>query len=80
MEKDLKDILYYYDRQDYRSAYEELLPVAQAYPAAPLYLGVCALALEQPNRALEWFEQIPTNGYYHPFSEWYEALAFLAEG
>lgn len=80
MEEDLQDILYYYDRKDYRNAYEELLPVAQAYPAAPLYLGVCALALEQPNRALEWFEQIPSSGYYHPFSEWYEALAFLSEG
>lgn len=80
MEKDLQDILYYYDRKDYRNAYEELLPVAQAYPAAPLYLGVCALALEQPSRALEWFEQIPRGDYYHPFSEWYEALAFLAEG
>lgn len=79
-EEDLKRILYYYDRKDYRTAYDELLPVAQAYPAAPLYLGVCALALEQPTRALEWLEQIPRGSFYRPYSEWYEALAYLAEG
>ncbi|MEM6769679.1 MAG: hypothetical protein AAF597_03755 [Bacteroidota bacterium] len=79
-ERDLERILYYYDRKDYLTAYDELLPVAQAYPAAPLYLGVSALALEQPGRALDWFEQIPDDGYYHPVAEWYEALAYLAEG
>ena len=79
-EEDLKRILYYYDRGDYNTAYDELLPVAQAYPAAPLYLGVCALALKQPTRALEWLEQIPRGSFYHPYAEWYEALAYLAEG
>lgn len=79
-EEDLKRILYYYDIGDYQTAYDELLPVAQAYPAAPLYLGVSALALEQPTRALDWFEQIPAGSYYKPFAEWYEALAYLAEG
>jgi len=79
-ERDLKRILYYYDRKDYATAYDELLPVAGAYPAAPLYLGVSALALEQPGRALDWFEQIPAGDYYHPFAEWYEALAYLAQG
>ncbi|SEQ14065.1 hypothetical protein SAMN05444359_10643 [Neolewinella agarilytica] len=79
-ERDLQRILYYYDRKDYATAYEELLPVAPAYPAAPLYLGVSALALEQPTRALDWFAQIPEGDYYHPFAEWYEALAYLAEG
>ncbi|MEM9529092.1 MAG: hypothetical protein AAGA31_20955, partial [Bacteroidota bacterium] len=79
-ERDLKRILYYYDRKDYQTAYEELLPVAPAYPAAPLYLGVSALALEQPSRALDWFEQIEPGTYYRPYAEWYEALAYLAEG
>ena len=79
-ERDLQRILYDYDRGDYRTAYDELLPVAQAYPAAPLYLGVCALALEQPTRALEWLEQIPRGSFYRPYAEWYEALAYLAEG
>lgn len=79
-EEDLKRILYDYDRRDYRTAYDELLPVAQAYPAAPLYLGVCALALEQPTRSLEWLEQIPRGSFYRPYAEWYEALAYLAEG
>lgn len=79
-ERDLKRILYYYDRADYQTAYDELLPVAQAYPAAPLYLGVSALALEQPTRALDWLEQIPEGSFYHPTAEWYEALAYLAEG
>ncbi|NJC27777.1 tetratricopeptide repeat protein [Neolewinella antarctica] len=79
-ERDLQRILYYYDRGDYATTYDELLPVADAYPAAPLYLGVSALALEQPSRALEWFDRIPASDYYHPFAEWYEALAYLAEG
>ncbi len=79
-ERDLKRILYYYDRGDYQTAYDELLPTAQAYPAAPLYLGISALALKQPGRALDWFDQIPAGSYYHPFAEWYEALAYLAEG
>ena len=79
-EEDLQRILYYYDRRDYRTAYDELLPVAQAYPAAPLYLGVSALALEEPDRAIDWFDQIPPGEYYHPPSEWYEALAYLAKG
>jgi hypothetical protein len=79
-EEDLKRILYYYDRKDYRTTYDELLPVAQAYPAAPLYLGVSALALKQPTRALEWLEQIPRGSFYRPYAEWYEALAYLAEG
>ena len=79
-EEDLQRILYYYDRADYATAYDELLPVARAYPAAPLYLGVSALALQQPTRALDWLGQIPDGDYYHPFAEWYEALAYLAEG
>jgi len=79
-EEDLQRILYYYDRRDYQTAYDELLPVAQAYPAAPLYLGVSALALKQPTRALDWFEQIPGGSYYRAPAEWYEALAYLAEG
>lgn len=79
-ERDLERILYYYDRKDYVNAYEELLPVAHAYPAAPLYLGVSALALEQPTRALDWFGKIPADDYYRPIADWYEALAYLAEG
>ncbi|MEL7162574.1 MAG: hypothetical protein AAFN92_17590, partial [Bacteroidota bacterium] len=79
-ERDLKRILWYYDRKDYARAYDELLPVAPAYPAAPLYLGVSALALEQPTRALDWFDQIEAGTYYRPYAEWYAALAYLAEG
>jgi len=79
-ERDLQRILYYYDRKDYLTAYDELLPVAPAYPAAPLYLGVSALALEQPGRALDWLTQIDEANYYHEPAEWYEALAYLAEG
>lgn len=79
-ERDLERILYYYDRKDYRTAYDELLPVAPAYPAAPLYLGVSALALEQPGRALEWFAQIDDNDFYHAPAQWYESLAYLSEG
>ena len=77
-ERDLQRILYYYDLGDYRTAYDELLPVADAYPAAPLYLGVSALALDQPSRALEWLERTPESNYYHEATEWYEALAYLA--
>ncbi|OAV42944.1 hypothetical protein [Lewinella sp. 4G2] len=79
-ERDLQRILYYYDRGDYVTTYDELLPVATAYPAAPLYLGVSALALDEPTRALDWFERIPEDDYYRPFADWYTALAYLAAG
>ena len=76
-ERDLQRILFDYDREDYATAYDELLPVADAYPAAPLYLGVSALALDQPDRALDWFDRVEPTDYYHPFAEWYEALAYI---
>ena len=79
-ERDLQHILYYYDRGDYRTAYDELLPTADAYPAAPLYLGVTALELDNPERAREWFRQIPADSPYRDAAEWYGALAQLAQG
>lgn len=79
-ERDLEDILYYYDRRDYRNAYEELLPVADAYPAAPLYLGVSALALDQPARAQDWLVRIQPGEPYYQHAQWYEALATLGTG
>ena len=79
-ERDLQRILYYYDRGDYRTAYDELLPTAEAYPAAPLYLGVTALELDNPDRAREWFRQIAADSPYRDAAEWYSALAQLAQG
>ena len=78
-ERDLRRILYYYDRGDYHTAYDELLPTAEAYPAAPLYLGVTALELDNPDRAREWFRQIPADSPYRDAAEWYSALAQLAQ-
>ena len=78
-ERDLDRILYYYDRRDYATAYDELLPVAQYYPAAPLYLGVSALALGQPTRAQQWLAQVPPGDAYYPPAQWYEALAYLGQ-
>ena len=77
-ERDLARILEYYDAGDYRTAYEELLPTAPAYPAAPLYLGVSALALDDPLRARDWFAQLPPDSPYLAPAEWYDALALLA--
>ena len=77
-ERDLERILYYYDRADYRTAYEELLPTAPAYPAAPLYLGVSALALDDPLRAREWFAEVDAEGNYRMAADWYDALSLLA--
>ncbi|WP_420458295.1 tetratricopeptide repeat protein [Neolewinella sp.] len=79
-ERDLQRILYYYDRSDYRTAYDELLPTADAYPVAPLYLGVTALELDNPERAREWFKKIPADSPYRDAAEWYSALAQLAQG
>ena len=79
-ERDLQRILYYYDRGDYRTAYDELLPTAEAYPAAPLYLGVTALELDNPARAREWFDQLAADSPYRDAAEWYGALAQLAQG
>ncbi|MGB3798860.1 MAG: hypothetical protein WA952_03535 [Lewinella sp.] len=77
-ERDLERILYYYDRRDYRTAYDELLPTAQAYAPAPLYLGVSALALDDPARAREWFAELDATSPYRDAAEWYDALALLA--
>ncbi|WP_116106333.1 hypothetical protein [Lewinella sp. IMCC34191] len=77
-ERDLNRILYYYDRGDYRTAYDELLPTAPAYPAAPLYLGVSALALDDPTRARQWFAELDATSPYRDAAEWYDALALLA--
>lgn len=77
--EDLAEMLVPYDRRDYYSAYDELLPAATAYPAAKLYLGVCALALEQPQRARDWLEQYLPGEKYHPYARWYIALAYLAD-
>ncbi|NJB86897.1 hypothetical protein GGR26_002674 [Lewinella marina] len=77
-ERDLNQILYYYDRGDYHRAYEELLPTADAYPAAPLYLGVSALALNDPARAEEWLARLPADSPYRDPADWYAALAALA--
>ena len=79
-ERDLQRILYYYDRGDYRTAYNELLPTAGAYPAAPLYLGVTALELDNPARAREWFDQIAADSPYRDAADWYGTLAQLAQG
>ncbi len=79
-DRDLQRILYYYDRGDYRTAYDELLPTAPAYPASPLYLGVSALALNDPQRARDWLNQIPPVSKFYPPARWYEALALLGSG
>ena len=77
-ERDLARILEYYDAGDFRTAYEELLPTAPAYPAAPLYLGVSALALDDALRARDWFAQLPAESPHLAAAEWYDALALLA--
>lgn len=79
-EEELGDILEAYDQQNYLVAYDELLPAASAYPSARMYLGVSALALEQPQRALEWFDQYLPAEKYYPYARWYMALAYLADG
>ena len=79
-ERDLERILYYYNRGEYQAAYEELLPTADAYPAAPLYLGVSALELGDPARAREWLDRVDPRGPYAGAAEWYRALALLAAG
>lgn len=79
LEAELDEMLIPYDRKDYRTAYDELLPAATAYPSAPLYLGVCALALNQPQRAIDWLNHYLPGDKYHPYSRWYISLAYLAQ-
>jgi len=80
VEEELAEMLAPYDQGDYLLAYDELLPAANAYPSAPIYLGVCALALKEPQRAIQWFEQYLPGDRFHPYARWYEALAYLAAG
>lgn len=75
---DLAKMLAPYEKGNFAEAYDELLPAANAYPAAPLYLGLCALSLDQPQRALDWFDQYLPGDTYRPYADWYSALAYLA--
>lgn len=75
---DLAQMLQPYEEGNYLEAYDELLPAANAYPAAPLYLGICALSLGQGQRALDWFNQYLPGDTYRPYADWYSALAYLA--
>ncbi len=77
MGNDLAQMLTPYTQGNYLLAYDELLPAANAYPAAPLYLGISALSLAQPQRALDWFDQYLPGDVYKPYAEWYSALAYL---
>lgn len=80
IDRDLQRILEDYDRGDYRTAYDELLPTADHYPASPLYLGVCALALGDHIRARQWLARIQADSPYRDAAEWYDALAALDSG
>lgn len=80
VEEDLADMLIPYDQADYFTAYNEILPAANAYPSAPLYLGVCALALDEPQRAMQWLDQYLPGDRYYPYARWYTALAYLKGG
>ncbi len=75
---DLAQMLAPYEKGNFEEAYDELLPAANAYPAAPLYLGICALSLGYPQRALDWFDQYLPGDAYRPYADWYSALAYLA--
>ncbi len=79
-DRDLARILQDYDRGDYRTTYDELLPAAGVYPASHLYLGVSALALDDPIRALDWLQRVPPDSPYRSAAEWYTALAQLDSG
>jgi hypothetical protein len=79
-EYDLQRILRDYDRGDYRRAYDELLPAAGVYPASYLYLGVSALALDDPARALDWLGRVASDSPYASAAQWYIALARLDLG
>lgn len=78
MGRDLESMLEPYESGDYLTAYDELLPAATAYPPVPLYLGISALALEEPARALQWFNQYRRGDLYSPYAEWYSVMAYLA--
>lgn len=79
-QQELVDMLTPYRRGQYQEAYNELLPGAQAYDEAPLYLGVIALELEQPQRALQWFRKVEADNEYYETAAWYRILAYLQAG
>ncbi|MEM6394820.1 MAG: hypothetical protein AAF741_00635 [Bacteroidota bacterium] len=79
-QQELLEMLEPYRRGQYQEAYNELLPGAQAYDEAPLYLGVIALELEQPQRALQWFRKVDSESGYYETASWYRVLAHLQAG
>ncbi len=74
----LAELFQPYRFDDYAQAYDNLLPLAGTYPAVHFYLGVCALGMDQPQRAAEWLEQVAPGESFYPAADWYLALAYLA--
>ena len=77
-ERDFDRMLYYYERGDYATAYDEMLPAAEVYPGAALYLGISAMALGDHQRAQDWLARVERTDPYYAYAEWYEALGALA--
>lgn len=76
-QRELMDILAPYRQAQFEQAYEDLLPAADVYEEAPLYLGVMAIELDQPQRALQWLRKIGPDGEYYETASWYRVLAYL---
>ncbi len=74
----LAELFQPYRFNDYAQAYDNLLPLAGTYPSVHFYLGVCALGMDQPQRAAEWLEQVAPGESFYPAADWYLALAYLA--
>ncbi|MEL7375375.1 MAG: hypothetical protein AAFN65_00340 [Bacteroidota bacterium] len=79
-QQELVEILAPYRQEQFRQAYEDLLPAAEAYDEAPLYLGVIAIELEQPQRALQWLRKVRPDNEYYETASWYRVLAYLQAG
>ena len=71
------EILAPYRQAKFEQAYEDLLPAADVYEEAPLYLGVMAIELDQPQRALQWLRKIGPDDEYYETASWYRVLAYL---
>ncbi|MEL7530048.1 MAG: hypothetical protein AAFN10_02005 [Bacteroidota bacterium] len=71
-----------YTQGDFAQAQRQLLTLADdssfSRPSAlALYLGITYLESQEPDRALDYFQQIGDHSLYSPHRTWYSALAHL---
>lgn len=68
-----------FENQEYEQAavFLEELVLTEKSPTALLFLGLCHLELDRPEKAIPTFNRIPAESDFYQEGVWYEAMGFL---